>query len=741
MEGLAVRQSKKPSGASVPSASRPDFCSDRPMNSLFPRDFSHLNQPAQDLRPQYEASIWNILRIVWHRRYLILAITAAVMLLAMLALALTPKKYVGEALIQLKFDRGGMGSAAGPPPVSMDGAALVEGEAEIMRSRAVARRVADRIYRSTSSTGASTASTPQDANAKRNVPVLDSELVALQRGLTVQNDGKSYLIHVIYTANDPVRAAMLANTFAEEYLQSRVEVSYGAAQMTSNWLAAQVKDAEGALQAADEKARAFRAGAGGSAGGVADAQAADQQVRDVISQISATRVLRMNLEGRLSRLRDAIANNAIPSALDVEGSSAAQRLLDAEVTARQEADRIASSVGVKHPLYLRAENNLKDVRAQLADAVRNTVGIVEANLATARASEQNLQQQLVDLKQAAAETQADAKTQAQLDADAATAHANLDRLQESYRQAVALTDLKPIAAEMVSQAEPLSFPASPKASLFLVLGGLGGLLASLAAVFLLEQRDTGFKTGSEVSNDLGIPCAGMIPILKKKADPADRRVHARAIKAVAVKAGIMRPHSGPMIVVVTSALPNEGKSDLVRQLASTLADGQRRVLIVENAQRERVTGRPGTTETLRGAERAVAVETMNRSEGRVSVTFFQRSSRDLADLFDQPEHLHRWIDENSSQFDVVILEAPAVMTDAQALIMARFAHLVLFAVQWNATPRKTAHAALSQILTSTSPEAVAVLTRVDMKRHRKLGLKDSLYFYDRYLDRQSASAV
>ncbi|MEX6505847.1 GumC family protein [Jiella sp. M17.18] len=715
------------------------------MNSAFPREFYPVTRPSEDLRPQYEASIRNVLRILWTRRWLIAAVIVAVTGSAIAASFILPKKYVGEALIQLKFD--GMGSnvsaTAAAPPVSVDANALVEGEAEIIRSRAVARRVVDRLAAS----GHSDQTMPPPAKgdrpnadagpapAKGESP-LDQAVMEIRKGLSVQNDGKSYLIRVIYTADDPQRAALLANAFAEEYLQSRVESSFTAAKRMSEWLAAQVEGARQAAQAADAKVKAFRAGIITSDGADTVA-AADQQLRDVIAQISNARLDRLKIENRVQRLRDTLASDRMPSASDLDGAGAAQQLIAELVKARQNVDRIAASVGVKHPLFVKAKNTYDDVHAQFLEAVGNAVGNAEADLSSARSAERTLEEQAGQLRQAVLDNQANQKRLAQLETEAATARGNLDRLQESFRQASALADLKPIPAEMVSPAEPLAIPTSPKKPLFAVLGGMGGILASLGLVFLLEMRDRGFQTEEDVAATLGIPCLGMVPFIGKRVRPIVRRFHDRAIKLLIIRSGLLRRQSGHSVVVVTSAVPGEGKTDLVRSVATTLAQAGRRVLVVENLLQKEAASEP------KALRRLVAVESMQGDAGATAISYYHRSTHDLSEVLDGPDRLQGWIDENGAHFDVVIFEAPPVMLDAQAMMIAQAANLILLSVRWNATSRSTVKVALSQLAAGSGqgPDVAAVLTHVDMKRHRRLGRKDSLYFYGRHADRAIASAA
>ncbi len=672
-------------------------------------------------------AIRTVLRLLWRKRLLICAAAVCVVAAALGGAVLMGKTYVGEALVQLKFG-GDAGPTAGTPLVTVDGVAIVESEAEIIRSRALARRVLDRLAAGPAPAEGHDAAASPGAGGGIEA---DRKVLALQAGLTVKNDGKSYLIHVIYAARSPGRAAEVANAFAEEYLKSRIEVSVAAAQRTSDWLDAQIVQATAEKGKVDDEIRAFRARPDVVAADAGNAQVREQQMRDIVGQVSSAALDSQRLEGRLQRLTEAAAAGRVPSAQDLQGSTDVQRLVDAEVTARQDASRLAETLGTKHPLYARAEKAHEVALAQLTEAVSAAAEITRKDLASARAAQAQLAARLAALRAAALDGQIIDRTLKALEARDTTAQGDLDRLREAHRQALALADLKPIAAQMVSRAEPIAIPSSPNMKVIAVLSGLGGIVAGLALVFLLEQRDTGFVTGGQAAGDLGIPCGGMIPAVRHGEKPVARRIYHQALKSLVIGAGLAEPKDGCTVIVVTSTMAGEGKSDLVRALAATLGELDRRVLVVDDSGS---TVDPLVARNAAEASAEPAGDAPDRPEPRTetALTPFHRPSGDLAEILASSDRFKPWIAEAKMQFDVVIVEAPAVLADVEGVMMARSADLVLFAIRWRSTPKQAAVAAFRQLIPAPGQQALVVITEVDMREHRKLGNRDNLYFARRY---------
>jgi uncharacterized protein involved in exopolysaccharide biosynthesis len=184
------------------------------------------------VRAHYESVIRDTLRIIWHRKSLVAAILIAALVLASIALVLVGPRYTGEAIIQLSFSREeSAGSAKSQPIVSMEAAAIVDGAARVIRSRATASAVVARLgldkdptYTRQSVSWRALSRVRSALGMEQALPPRDHDLAvsALMQQVSVTNEPRSYLISVVVTATDPERAARLANAVAFEYLRTQM---------------------------------------------------------------------------------------------------------------------------------------------------------------------------------------------------------------------------------------------------------------------------------------------------------------------------------------------------------------------------------------------------------------------------------------------------------------------------------------------------------------------------------------
>jgi len=87
----------------------------------------------------------------------------------------------------------------------------------------------------------------------------------------------------------------------------------------------------------------------------------------------------------------------------------------------------------------------------------------------------------------------------------------------------------------------------------------------------------------------------------------------------------------------------------------------------------------------------------------------------------------------TSQFDLVILDSPPVITVSDALIAAQFADYVIFLVRWGQTSRELAANALKH-MRDLRKDVGVVLAQVDVRRHLRYGFSDYGYCSSKYRD-------
>ncbi|MEW6450497.1 MAG: Wzz/FepE/Etk N-terminal domain-containing protein [Pseudomonadota bacterium] len=194
----------------------------------------HLNLGSDEvglLRVYYQGIAYDVLRILWRYRVLIMRFVACGLAIAIVAVIAIPPRYTSEAILQLNFSRDEPNTATRMQRIaSMEASAVVEGVVRILRSRSLAGAVVSRL---------GLADDPEfSGQPSRLMRVIwwvrrmfglgaviptahDIATDRLSSALQVNIVPRSYVISVTISASQPQRAAQLANAVVFEYLRGQ----------------------------------------------------------------------------------------------------------------------------------------------------------------------------------------------------------------------------------------------------------------------------------------------------------------------------------------------------------------------------------------------------------------------------------------------------------------------------------------------------------------------------------------
>jgi uncharacterized protein involved in exopolysaccharide biosynthesis len=195
------------------------------------KKFDHDKRPSfqfdrSDFRAHHEDLAAHTLASIGRHGWLIASLVALALTLACMIIPLIPRKYSAEALIYPNLFSQGQEKLV--PLASIDAAAIVTGEARLIRSDAILRAVVKRL-------GLDPVAARSDSWATqgldwvrvmflpetRNNSPLDRTIAMLRNKVAIMNDTRSYLISISFTAPSADLAARVVNAFAIEYVRDK----------------------------------------------------------------------------------------------------------------------------------------------------------------------------------------------------------------------------------------------------------------------------------------------------------------------------------------------------------------------------------------------------------------------------------------------------------------------------------------------------------------------------------------
>ncbi|MFC7334939.1 polysaccharide biosynthesis tyrosine autokinase [Rhodocista pekingensis] len=714
-----------------------------------------------------------IIRILMRRWLVILCALLFSILVSVVIAYQLPARYTAEAVVMLDMRRTQVVDVEAVVSGLRPEAAVVRSEMDVISSRVMAAKVTDRLdllnapdfngtaplphslfsyvdpvgwFRSLVrlvGAGAQGPAEPQ-TEEERRAELRERIITEVRAGLRTSNDGRSFSIRISYTSRDPLRAAQLANAYADTYLVDQLEAKYEATRRANEWLSSRLGELRDQVRIAEEAVTRYREEQNlvEARGGTVTAQ----QLAEINSQLVIARTERTQAEARLRGAQTLLQADARGAATSEALTSALiQRLREEESQLRRREAELATRYGPRHPTMINLQAEIRNIQEKLRDEARRIVQSLANDLQVARAKEASLQQSLNQLQsQSGVSLQAEVKLR-ELEREAQANRLLYENFLGRFKETTEQKDLQTSDARLISNAVVPAAPSYPNKSLIAMFGLGFGLLLGMGLAFAIERLDRGFRLAEDVEAQTDTSVLAVVPALKRGSPPPEEFLltkplssFSEAMRTVRTAIHFSNVDSPPKVIMVTSAVPGEGKSTLCLSLARSLASSGNKVLLIDaDLRRPRIgsalagNGHSGDLSELligdRSPEEVIRVDT--RTDLHYVVA--QSKAPNPQDLL-ASRQMERFVRGCADVYDYVIIDTPPVMAVADAISVSRYVDACLFVLRWAETPRDFAITAIRTLRKYNVPVIGTVLSMVNVRQQAKYGYGDHGYYYSRY---------
>jgi capsular exopolysaccharide synthesis family protein len=674
--------------------------------------------PAWDLSPR-EPHLYDYLLILRKHQWLILSFLLAVVTIVTIATFRMQAVYVATARIEIDPSNANILPFQGMDPYGyeMDLENYIETQSKILTSETLALQT----IRSSGLGARPEFASPNGPSEALAIGSLENqkrppELGAFLGSLSVKRVPTSRLMDVTFESTDPQFAARIVNEHIKNFQEQNIKSHYDEMTHATAWLndelsdlEVKVKESEAARIAYERKEQIWTLDD--------KSNITTQRLADINKELTDAQSDRMRKEA-LYQFAKAGDINDVPQLRD---SPVLQNLNQKRQAAAQDYNDALSQYGPNFPKALRLQAQLKDIDQLIQKENVNTLNRIESDYRESRERE-NLLTQALDEQKVAANEMAERMVEYNiLKREAEANKALYDGLTTKLKEVGISSALQSNNIHVVDPAMIPAYPSRPAKARNIVLAFLVGLVGGIGLALMREYLDNTVKTPDDIETLARLPSLAVVPQFagsngngsRKRllqgiaANGHEKRIElvaqhlpksqmSEAFRALRTSLLLSQPGRPPQVILVTSALPREGKTTAAANLAVTLAQLGDSTVLVDADLRKPGVGRllnlgsgkyAGFSSYLAGVSSLDLVTVPHPDIPNLAAIPTGPLPPNPADLLSSHK-LAEAIAELRTKFKFVVIDSPPIMAATDAVILSVQTDGVLLVVRSGETPKE-----------------------------------------------------
>lgn len=653
-------------------------------------------------------------RLILKRKWLILAVIVLCVGVTIVVTMRMVPIYVASARISinrpndflnLKDSPGAAGSADDDYTVS------IETQVNVLQSDSIALAVINKLnLENNPAFGGS----PQPARSNGVVQALDSRREAALIGnfegsLRVTPVPNTRVLNISFSSPDPKLASDICNAVVSTYIEQNVKRRFDSTMQAADWLSKQLADLQIKVEQSEQKLVQYRSAheiLGGDEKSNIITSKLDELNKE-LGQAQADRIQKQSLYTYAVSHGDTV----------LAETDALKSLRSQEASLNQQYAQMSVNYGPSFPKLVELKAQLEQVRQSIQSEKVKTIARLQSEYLAAVQREKMLQQAFDQQKVEANQLNQSAIEYGLLSREAESNRQLYDGLLQKLKEAGLTAGLNSSNVTVVDAARTPIAPSYPNKIRNLELGVLIGISLGIALAFLVEAVDTAVSTPEQVEA-LGMTSLALIPLADTVASVSSRNKKLLNLKgdtAVAaagkqVSVDIVTQHrpksevseayralrtsillssvdKPPKVLLITSALPQEGKTTTALNTAIVLSQQERRVLLVDaDLRRPRIhrafglRPRGGLSEVLAGVMKWDEVMMTPPGTPYLSILGSGATPPHPAELLGSPR-MRNLLSEWREKFDHVVIDTPPALTVTDAVLLSVEADRVVLVIR------------------------------------------------------------
>ncbi len=504
--------------------------------------------------------------------------------------------------------------------------------------------------------------------------------------------GRNNLMKITFKDDNPAVAAVMANGVAEAFIEHNLDIRVKPFRDAAEWLNARLEESKAKVEESEKTLQRYREGKG-VVSFESKENIINQKLQEMVTELSQTEAKRQESEIKYNQIKSVIDRPELLATVpDIMNNLVIQSLRTEELTLKRRLSELSEKFGPRHPQIQQLTSQIDSIQKSIITEGRKMLNAAKADYEVLRSREASLRSSLNEQKQEVLSLSRSAIDFNVIAGEAGSNKQFYELLLKKLQEASLSSGISVSNVQIVDYAITPKNPIKPRRMLNTILAIFVGIFGGIGAAFFTDYMDNTIKTAEDVDKSLAVPLLDIVPLSETSRGSIFMSTDPKSSVAESfrtIRTGLMLSFSedSPLkVILLTSSVPNEGKTTVSANLAVAMAQMGEKVLLIDVDLRRHnlhklfgLESKGGLSDViLNPSLLAASIKTM-KEYPNLDVLTGGVVAPNPSELLSS-ERMRKLIAHVRERYDRIILDSPPVLAFSDALVLSRLADGVIVVV-------------------------------------------------------------